>query len=199
MPTRSHRALARSISSLCGCAALTGLFLSATPAFADERAFQRLDQAIRTSPALHPIHDTPHPRPGQYTPDRYVIGTGQGDLAKGRLACQRVAELAARADLAKQIRVLIKEHAVDRTRERLGHPLEQDLEITREEIVQEYLHGVTIVERHADETTGLCHSTAVMPRESLVAPSSGSPTTTTTTPAAPSPANHTPSSSAPSR
>src|SRR5690349_22035029 len=53
----------------------------------------------------------------RYRSDQYWIGTGQGDLSKGTDVCQRVAELAARADLAKQIRVLIKEHLVDRTRE----------------------------------------------------------------------------------
>ena len=41
---------------------------------------------------------------------------GQGDLSKGKLVCQRVSELAARADIAKQIRVLVKEHATDRLR-----------------------------------------------------------------------------------
>src|SRR5207249_961814 len=59
-----------------------------------------------------------------YPDDQYLIATGHGVLTKGQLICQRVSETEARADLAKQIRVLIKEHAVDRVRERTGQPLE---------------------------------------------------------------------------
>jgi hypothetical protein len=106
-----------------------------------------------------------------YSSDHFLIGRGQGDLSKGRLVCQRVSELAARADLAKQIRVLVKEHAVDRVRERTGREAEQDIEVTREEIVQEYLHGVKIVDRQIDEAGGTCTATAVMPK-SRIAPKS---------------------------
>lgn len=141
-----------------------------------DQAFERLDQALRNSPALQPVKESTHS--GQattYSADQYVIGVGHGDLSKGRITCQRVAELSARSELAKQIRVLIKEHAVDRTRERSGHPAEQDLEVTREEIVQEYLQGVKIVDRQIDETAGLCKSTAVMPRATLGASSTSEP------------------------
>jgi hypothetical protein len=92
-----------------------------------------------------------------------LIGHGQGDLSKGKLVCQRVSELAARADLAKQIRVLIKEHATDRVRERTGREPEQDIEVVREELVQEYLQGVKITERRVDESQKTCSATAVMP------------------------------------
>ncbi len=67
------------------------------------------------------------------------------------MVCQRVSELSARTDLAKQIRVMVKEHMVDRIRERTGREAEQDIELTREEIVQEYLQGVKIVDRQVDE------------------------------------------------
>ncbi len=107
-----------------------------------------------------------------YSSDRFLIGQGQGDLSKGRLVCQRVSELAARADLAKQIRVLIKEHAIDRVRERTGRETEQDIEVTREEIVQEYLQGVKIIDRQIDEAGGTCTATAVMPK-TQIAPQSG--------------------------
>jgi hypothetical protein len=80
------------------------------------------------------------------------------------VVCQRIAELAARADLAKQIRVLIKEHLVDRTRERTGKEMDQQIELTREEIVQEYLHDVKIVDRRTDEVHKTCTATAVMAR-----------------------------------
>ena len=99
-----------------------------------------------------------------YSSDQYWIGKGQGDLTKGKLVCQRVSELSARTDLAKQIRVLVKEHMVDRVRERSGRESEQDIELTREEIVQEYLQDVKIVDRRTDEENKVCTATAVMPK-----------------------------------
>ena len=97
-----------------------------------------------------------------YSSDQYLVGKGQGDMAKGRIICQRVSELSARTDLAKQIRILVKEHMVDRVRERTGGAAEQDVEVTREEIVQEYLQGVKIVDRQIDEDSKTCSATAVM-------------------------------------
>lgn len=101
---------------------------------------------------------------GAYPPDQYWVGRGQGDLMKGKAVCQRVSELSARTDLAKQIRVLVKEHLVDRVRERSGRETEQDIELTREEIVQEYLQDVKIVDRRIDEEQKFCTATAVMPK-----------------------------------
>lgn len=83
-------------------------------------------------------------------------------MSKGKAVCQRVSELSARTDLAKQIRVMVKEHMVDRVRERSGRDMEQDIELTREEIVQEYLQGVKIVDRQVDEENKTCTATAVM-------------------------------------
>jgi hypothetical protein len=51
---------------------------------------------------------------------------------------------------------------VDRIRERTGRETEQDIEVTREEIVQEYLQGVKIVDRLIDENSKTCSATAVM-------------------------------------
>lgn len=110
----------------------------------------------------------------QYPPDQFLIGSGQGDLSKGRFVCQRVSEIAARADVAKQIRILVKERAVDRLRERSGAPAEQDVEIVREESVNEYLQEVKIVDQRVDEGTGTCLSVAVMAK-SRVAPKPGLP------------------------
>jgi len=104
--------------------------------------------------------------------EELLTGQGQGDLSKGKLVCQRVSELAARADIAKQIRVLVKEHATDRLRERTGREAEQDIEVVREEIVQEYLQGVRIVARHTDEEAKTCSATAVMPKPRLSTPAS---------------------------
>lgn len=102
-----------------------------------------------------------------YSPDEYLIGKGQGDMVKGPVVCQRVSELSARADLAKQIRILVKEHMVDRIRDRTGHHLDQDIEVTREEIVEEYLQGVKIIDHRVDETNNTCWATAVMPKSQI--------------------------------
>lgn len=121
----------------------------------------------------------PQPPAAQaYDVDRFLIGQGQGDLSKGPLVCQRVSELAARADIAKQIRVQVKEHAIDRLRERSGRETEQDIEVVREEIVQEYLQGVTIVERRKDEESKTCSAMAVMPKSTLPTPLAIEPMTT---------------------
>ncbi|MFO0698868.1 MAG: hypothetical protein U0236_06540 [Nitrospira sp.] len=106
-----------------------------------------------------------------HSADQYWIGRGQGDLTNGRAICQRVSELSARTDLAKQIRVLVKEHLIDRVRERSGRETEQDIELTREEIVQEYLQDVKIVDRRIDEEQKSCSATAVMPKR-LIQPKS---------------------------
>jgi hypothetical protein len=103
-----------------------------------------------------------------YSSDQYLVGKGQGDLGKGPIICQRVSELAARTDLAKQIRVLVKEHMIDRVRERTGREAEQDIELTREEIVQEYLQGVKIVDRRVAEDSKTCSATAVMPKNQIL-------------------------------
>jgi predicted lipid-binding transport protein (Tim44 family) len=102
-----------------------------------------------------------------YSSERYWIGKGQGDLGKGKATCQRVSELSARTDLAKQIRVMVKEHMIDRVRERSGRETEQDIELTREELVQEYLQGVRIVDRQVDEEHMVCTATAVMLKSAI--------------------------------
>ena len=102
-----------------------------------------------------------------YSSDQYLIGKGQGDMAKGPIVCQRVSELSARTDLAKQIRILVKEHMIDRIRERSGKDAEIDVEVTREEIVQEYLQGVKVVDRQIDEEKKICTATAVMPKSQI--------------------------------
>jgi hypothetical protein len=131
-----------------------------------EQSFQQLNQYEHGSGQPNGKSDFAQSpsAPGKYSSDQFLIGRGQGDLAKGKIICQRVSELAARTDIAKQIRVLVKEHATDRVRERTGRDPEQDIEVIREEIVQEYLQGVKIVDRQVDEGAGTCTSTAVMPK-----------------------------------
>jgi hypothetical protein len=79
-----------------------------------------------------------------------------------------VAELAARTDLAKQIRVRVSEHAIDRLRERMGKTTEQDIEVVREEMVNELLRDVRIIDKRTDEATGTCSSVAVMPKSRIM-------------------------------
>ena len=129
-----------------------------------EQSFDQLKQytepkdSSKTPSGLrHKVEDR-----NSYSSDQYLVGKGQGDMAKGPIICQRVSELSARTDLAKQIRILVKEHMVDRVRERTGREAEQDIELTREEIVQEYLQGVKIIDRQIDEESKTCSATAVM-------------------------------------
>jgi hypothetical protein len=123
---------------------------------------EQIDSSNMPSELRHKVDDR-----NSYSSDQYLVGKGQGDMAKGPLICQRVSELSARTDLAKQIRVLVKEHMVDRVRERTGREAEQDIELTREEIVQEYLQGVKIVDRQIDEGSKTCSATAVMPKSQI--------------------------------
>ena len=132
-----------------------------------DQSFQQLhtrEQAVAPENKDRPQRETAL----SYNADQFLTGQGQGDLSKGKLVCQRVSELAARADIAKQIRVLVKEHATDRLRERTGREAEQDIEVVREEIVQEYLQGVIITERRADEEAKTCSAIAVMPKTRLL-------------------------------
>lgn len=80
---------------------------------------------------------------------------------------RRGSELLTCADLAKQIRVLLKEHMVERIRDRTGRDPEQDIEVTRKEIVEEYPQGVKIIDHRIDETNNTCSTTAVMPKSQI--------------------------------
>lgn len=139
-----------------------------------EQSFNRLPPPTVQAPSHHN-------QAAVYPPDQYVIGIGQGDMAKGSSVCRRVSELSARTEIAKQIRILVKEHMVDRVREQSGRDSEQDIELIREEIVQEYLQGVTIVDRQTDEASHTCSATAVMSRKYLQAPPSHSESSQTIT------------------
>ena len=92
-----------------------------------------------------------------------LTGQGQGDLSKGKLVCQRVSELAARADIAKQIRVLVKEHATDRLREQLRR-----LEIETEAQIVARMSSEEKA-RHADLKTELAELNAQKPKPYPVA------------------------------
>ena len=118
---------------LSGCASPTGSPQTQSPIrqHSDE-LFQKLRQEEQKKqpgqPAEVLIGQTPPSPPvaqpdilhSRYPDDQYLIATGHGVLTKGHLICQRVSETEARAELAKQIRVVVKEHAIVRVRERSG-------------------------------------------------------------------------------
>jgi hypothetical protein len=99
--------------------------------------------------------------------DGYVRATGYGNLAKGLYLCQHSADLAARVELSKLIRVKVTERSTDRIRERTGKEAEQDIEILREGLVNEVLSDVRIVDRKVDKEAGTCSSSAVIPKKNL--------------------------------
>jgi hypothetical protein len=140
-----------------------------------DQTFQHLQMQGRAQSPTNAAQATP--AQATSSAEELLTGEGQGDLSKGKLVCQRVSELSARADIAKQIRVQVKEHAIDRLRERSGREPEQDIEVVREEIVQEYLQGVTIVERRKDEASNTCSAVAVMPKRTLATPHAIEPMT----------------------
>lgn len=159
------------LSLLAGCATSS----SAPPDTASthqhsDAVFQQLQQEenTHTQPGMGaegqavPVVPVPEAEAPQ-SREQYLMATGYGDLSKGATICQRVADTAARAELAKLIRVQVKEHATDRLRERTGRPLEQDIEVIREEMANELLQDVRIVDRQVDMAAGRCMSTAVMP------------------------------------
>ena len=171
MKRRSNQLIVALIAA--GCSVLLPLYsLAADLGYVRTHAEQSFDQLKQhtgqqdsskaPSGLRHKVEDR-----NSYSGDHYLIGKDQGDMAKGPLICQRVSELSARTDLAKQIRVMVKEHMVDRIRERTGREAEQDIELTREEIVQEYLQGVKIVDRQIDEDSKTCSATAVMPKSQI--------------------------------
>jgi|SRR5215467_4504869 len=107
------------------------------------------------------------------SPDGEMIhATGYGPLGKGITLCQHSADLAARVELSKLVRVQVTEKSVDRIRERTGKNAEQDIEVVREGLVNEVLSDVRIIDRKIDKEAGTCSSTAVIPRRNLF-PTSG--------------------------
>src|ERR1044071_8329355 len=89
--------------------------------------------------------------------------TGQGDSSKAPAVLRRTT-VEDRNTYSSDQYLVGKGHMVGRVRERLGSAPEQDVEVTREEIVQEYLQGVKIVDRQIDEDSKTCSAIAVMPK-----------------------------------
>ena len=99
--------------------------------------------------------------------DGYVRAIGYGNLSKGLSLCHHSADLAARVELSKLIRVKVTERSTDRIRERTGKEAEQDIEIVREGLVNEVLSEVRIVDRTVQKDAGTCASTAIIPKKNL--------------------------------
>ena len=102
-----------------------------------------------------------------------IRATGYGNLAKGLYLCQHSADLAARVELSKLVRVKVTERSTDRIRERTGKDAEQDIEVVREGMVDEVLSGVRIIDRKVDKEAGICSSTALIPKRNLFPASAG--------------------------
>ena len=108
----------------------------------------------------------------------YIRATGYGNLARGLYLCQQSADLAARVELSKLVRVKVTERSTDRIRERTGKEAEQDIEVVREGLVDEVLTDVRIVDRHVDTAAGTCSSVAMIPKRNLFPTPAGSDTKT---------------------
>jgi len=104
----------------------------------------------------------------------YIRATGYGNLARGPYLCQHSADLAARVELSKLVRVKVTERSTDRIRERTGKEAEQDIEVVREGLVDEVLSDVRIVDRKVDKEAGTCSSIAMIPKRNLFPTPAGS-------------------------
>jgi hypothetical protein len=104
----------------------------------------------------------------------YIRATGYGNLAKGLYLCQHSADLAARVELSKLVRVKVTERSTDRIRERTGKEAEQDIEVVREGLANEVLSDVRIIDRKVDKEGGTCSSIAMIPKRNLFPTPTGS-------------------------
>jgi hypothetical protein len=104
----------------------------------------------------------------------YIRATGYGNLTRGPYLCQHSADLAARVELSKLVRVKVTERSTDRIRERTGKEAEQDIEVVREGLVDEVLSDVRIVDRKVDKEAGTCSSIAMIPKRNLFPTPAGS-------------------------
>src|SRR5437870_556884 len=106
---------------------------SASPQQDSNQLFQELRKMEQQPPQGKEHTVQPPAIASHYPPDQYLLGTGQGDLSKGRLVCRRVSELAASVQLAALARHWATEHAVEGARQRARATARQDSEGVREE------------------------------------------------------------------
>jgi hypothetical protein len=105
----------------------------------------------------------------EYPKDRYLVGIGEVDKTGNSLNNKRVAEVLARLEIAKQIKVRLREETVDIMCEGGSARLFKDiLECKNEFImivevtVDEFLEGSRIVK--LGENKGIVYAVAVMPK-----------------------------------
>ena len=108
---------------------------------------------------------------GKYPSESYLIGVGEVQLSEDSYKDRRRAEMLARLEIAKIIKVTIKETTTDFTCERTGKILfENKAECVNqftmlvEESVNEVLEDSKIVDAGEDKTRGVYYAVAVMLR-----------------------------------
>ena len=105
----------------------------------------------------------------EYPKSHFILGIGRTDKTDSLLKDQRVAEIYARLEIAKQIKVRIKEEVIDKRCETEGSSLfnaieecSNEFKMIVEESVDEFLVGSKIVRTEVDEDT--VYAVAVLPR-----------------------------------
>ena len=105
----------------------------------------------------------------EYPNDKYLVGVGEAEKTESSYKDRRIAEVHARLEIAKQIKVRLREETLDIMCEGGGERLFKDiLECKNEYImiievtVDEFLQGSRIV--NYGERDGIVYAVAVMPR-----------------------------------
>lgn len=108
----------------------------------------------------------------EYPRSHYIVGVGEVQASGNNLKDQRTAEVLARVEIAKQLRVRVREESVDimcegktsllfKSASECQTLLSSAIEVT----VDEVLEGSRIVEARMGETRGTFYAVAVLPRK----------------------------------
>jgi hypothetical protein len=103
---------------------------------------------------------------GQYDARDHYIAFGMGNLSKDQYHCKKAAVVGARAELAKELQVLVMSYSMDGLQE-TPSGTEQEIMVLRQEYSQAFLQDVRIVQYKEDATRGTCSVVIVMPRKSV--------------------------------
>ncbi len=115
---------------------------------------------------------------GQFPRSKYIVGTAEVNLSADSLKDRRLAEILARLEIAKQLRVRVREESIDIMCE--GKPSQlfaganecrNILSTVIEVTVDEVLVGSRIVEAGKDSVRGIYYAVAVLSREDAAATS----------------------------
>ena len=109
----------------------------------------------------------------KYPKAKYLVGIGEAEKSGNNLTDKRISEVLARLEIAKQIKVRLREETVDIMCEGGSQRLFKDILQCKnqfimivEATVDEFLEGSRIVEHGTDE--GIVYAVAVMPRAQAV-------------------------------